>query len=91
MGKHKKTRHEKITADLRRTVQSAPAVYSLEYEYDTPSKTTITTPPQKNSEYGYVVNDITKIFFLTGVILTLELSLFFLLKNTTVALPIPGF
>ncbi len=88
MRKHKKTRQEKIIADLHRKIQyqRVPTVNSSEYTI-APSLIKQTTSSYREvalPTYAYLKRDLIKIFLLTSSILASQTILFFLLKQTIV-------
>lgn len=93
--KQKKTRQQKVIADLRRKLQTASnAATPLQ---TMPEKKIM--PPivrQQNSTLEntsavdvnqYLINDLSKTVFLTGLIVLAEFFLFVLLKNQIFVLP----
>ncbi|MDO8582979.1 MAG: hypothetical protein Q7R51_00425 [bacterium] len=78
-AKHKKTRKQKIIADLNRNV------YALK-NINISSHNLITTN-ERNNSYSYVLHDISKTGFLTIAIISLELILFFVLKKHILSIP----
>ena len=80
MSRHKKTRQEKVTADLRRqhfvyTFQNKnPEISSVKAVAIIPT-------------YSYIRRDIIKTFTLTLSIVGFQIFLYFLLKNHILALP----
>lgn len=90
MSRHKKTRQQKVMADLRRQ----KFVYTLENKNltnvlpaDTPTATTIIT----NLPYSYIKHDILKTFLLTASIIGFQIILFVLLKNHIIVLPMVSY
>ncbi len=83
MGKHRKTRKQKIIADYRHNI------YSLENQDIPPVKPTVvtTTINVASNPYPHVISDISKTAILTIFIIIGELILFFLLKNPIIILP----
>ena len=95
MSKRKKTREQKIISDLRRkiTLSRQPnqiKTSTQDVNSETPQKAfTFSIPsimPQKNNVqsstiYPYLFSDLRKTTALTGLILCVELLLFFLMKN----------
>ncbi|MDP2637733.1 MAG: hypothetical protein Q8P26_01580 [Candidatus Levybacteria bacterium] len=76
--KHKKTRKQKIIADIHRNV------YTL--EGNTVSINPVTSA-NNSASYSYVVRDISKTGLLSLSIIVTEIILFFLLKNHIITLP----
>mgnify|MGYP001569069541 CR=1 FL=1 len=84
----RKTRRQKITADLHRQL------YKLQSQKDSPFKKvipkiketfpTLLAEPQK---YTYLTADISKTGVVTGLILIAQLIFFFLLKNHLLKIP----
>ena len=88
MKKRKKTRQEKIIADLHRKIQLQKQVNDLpSYQYDKTVKLTqthiINTQILSDGKKlnPYLLPDLVKTLFVTGAILVLEIGLFFILKN----------
>lgn len=84
MAKHKKTRQQKIVAELRRKLQIQNQTYAF-----SPSQTpeqpkkkhayVLRTTPNVTA-YPYIKHDLLKTFILTGTVIIFELILFFLTK-----------
>lgn len=102
MSNHKKTRQQKIIADLHRKLQSvSPATKSIEANSDQkslpvrPSFSLAFTPsmhtPQRTISYAYIGHDLKKIVLVTMGIVFFESVLFFLLKNHILVLPFVQF
>jgi len=100
MAKHKKTRHQKILADLHRQHQiSAPLTTPQSNENYAPTSTytfsaaqkeeTIVQPKSSTAlvSYKYVVDDLRKTFLLSATIVALQLILFFSLTHHVLNLP----
>ncbi len=96
----RKTRKQKIIADLHRQLYSFKSqnVVNLQEEkkvVETPSKpkpiseSVLTKTPQTitTAVYPFLIQDISKTGILTGVILIIQLVIFFLLKNHILKLP----
>ena len=86
-GKHKKTRRQKILADLNRQT------YSLENK-NISSLEDITPTININNNvrsYSYVLHDVSKTLIITLSLIGLQILLFFLLKNHTIVLPKIGY
>jgi len=92
MGKRRKTYKEKIIADLRRKVYSLEGQkpFSLE-EKESKIINTIPISTQASaisiSSHSYLMKDIFKTGVLTGIIVLIQLILYFLLKNHILTLP----
>ena len=82
-AKHKKTRKQKIIADLNRNI------YTLKNKNISSLNPTINaiTFNKGQYSYSYVFHDVMKTGILTFVIAALELILFFLLKNHMITIP----
>ena len=84
----RKTRKQKITADLHRQLYKLQShkVPSLEKEIPRIKETspTLLAEPQK---YTYLTADISKTGVVTGLILIAQLIFFFLLKNHLLKIP----
>lgn len=87
MPKRKKTRKEKIVADVRRETNPVP-VYTvpaivLTKKSSVPQHTTHTAKPVTiaTTDYHYLSKDLLKTGIFTGVIVALELVLHFFLKG----------
>lgn len=102
MAKRKKTRQQKIIADLRRRLQmekrSAPSeipsvITSSPAKPDDEAISSIMRLPRpdsirtRNDNYSYLFYDLSKTGILTGGIIIAQLVLLFLLKNHIVILP----
>lgn len=88
MKKRKKTRQEKIIADLHRKIQlqkQENGTTSYQYERVVKEAQTHTVNTQILSDekklYPYLLPDLVKTLFVTGSILISEIVLFFILKN----------
>ena len=79
MGKRRKTREEKVIADLRRKVYSLEVQKPSKTIQNMPISTTTTTITIKS--HAFLTRDIFKTGVLTGIILLTQLVLYFLLKN----------
>lgn len=93
MAKKRKTRQQKIIADLRHNfnhplVNQSPSEAKIKLQ-----EATINQSVQKAkkitpaNEYPFLVKDITKTGVLTVSILAFQVALFFLLKNHTLTIP----
>jgi len=82
MGKHRKTRKQKIIANFNRQV------YILENK-NTPLNipTPVMSINKSSYSYTYVLSDVLKTTILTIVIIFGEIILFFLLNNHIIILP----
>ncbi|MDP3987963.1 MAG: hypothetical protein Q8P80_02360 [Candidatus Levybacteria bacterium] len=100
MSKHKKTRQQKIIAQLRRKInlekqgtESLLSVNQLTAQLSQPQKTKFSYLPtnlQKTAPaqtYAYLSHDLLKTALLTSSIAVAEILLFFLSKNHTLRLP----
>lgn len=97
MSRHKKTRHQKIIADLRRKLNLKKAEsFPLGVEKQSPILPK-QTPVISQGEIShldtasYLIHDLSKTAILTAVIVFFQLVFFFLLKTNVVSLPISGF
>lgn len=94
MAKQKKTRQEKIIADLRR--QLTQTKRKLPTSIISPS-ISLTAQPQYNMPiktafpHSYLLPDLTKTSLVTSIILIGEFVLFFLLKKQILVLPMITF
>ena len=93
MAKKRKTRQQKIIADLRHNFNH-PLVNQSSSEAKIKLQTaTISQSVQKAqktttaNEYPFLVKDLTKTGVLTVSILAFQVALFFLLKNHTLIIP----
>lgn len=90
MRKHKKTRKEKIIADLRRSLQTQATGQTFSFA---PQKIIIKKAvlPQTyaitTNSYPYLTHDLLKTFTLTGVIITSQLLLLYFLKIHLIKIP----
>ena len=85
MAKRKKTRQQKMIADIRHQVYSLEGSSSISVEKTPP----IPSIPQivQATSYNYLKHDLIKTAFLTGIILAVQSILFFLLKNHILTIP----
>lgn len=94
MSRHKKTRQQKIIAELRRKLSvKNPMEVSPQLVLKEPSlpKLTQINQPLKTTPsltYSYLLPDLLKTTVLTMSVIALQLILFFLLKAHIVVLPI---
>lgn len=101
MSRHKKkTRKQKVLADLHRKIQSLEAQnfvaikeekkIKIQNPIRTPEiKPTIISAPSRSlsiNTHSFLIKDISKTGILTAVILALQFILFFLLKNRIISL-----
>ena len=92
----RKTRKEKVIAQLRRKLAQTdeltstnvtPSTYSMNsYTFSQPKRDAITT-----ETHAYLRNDLFKTVVFTGLVIVIELTLFFLTKNKLIKIPIIGF
>jgi hypothetical protein len=93
MGKTRKTHREKLIADLRRKVYSLEA-QQPSFSQEKESKSIVNMPYHTASttiaikSHVYLTRDLFKTSILTGIIVLIQLILFFLLKNHILTLPI---
>ena len=85
MGKRRKTYKEKVIADLRRKVYSLEAQKPSKTMHNMPMSTTATTVTI--SSHAFLTRDIFKTGILTGIIVLIQLILYFLMKNHILTLP----
>lgn len=94
MTKAKKTRQQKIIADLHRKLQiqsevSSPAAYTFH------AKHIYNTPTRENALYvstlPYIKHDLFKTTIVTAAIISAQLLLYYLLKTHLIMLPIGGY
>ncbi len=84
----RKTRQQKIASDQRRPISGENTfVFSLANSSKIPQKTIIKT----TTMYPYLIKDLTKTAILTAIIVTFQLSLFFLLKSHIIRIPGLGY
>ena len=86
----RKTRQHKIALDQRRSISEEN---SFTYNLGIPTKIatnkpSVTTPAQA---YPYLIHDLTKTAILTALIVAIQLSLYFLLKNHVLTIPGLGY
>ena len=92
MAKHRKTLEQKKLADLRRKFYSFDRVkrdldqVRLGLDAISESKNVAITVSPTN-KYPYLISDILKTGILTGLIIVMQIILFFLLKNHVLVLP----
>ncbi len=106
MTKRKKTRQQKIIADLRRNLQSknqhsfeslqnqhSPVIPQpiIEETYKVIPQVRTATKPLTTGGYVLVASDLIKTVYLTTTIIFAELVLFFLLKNHILRVPFAKF
>lgn len=105
MSKRKKSRNQKIITDLKRKlnlkISSAPIVAEnksfITGNHLKPlsfNQQINNTKDQKIDYFGtsyYLLKDISKTGILTGVIIFFQFSIFFILKNQIIRLPMLGF
>ncbi|MBI2032928.1 MAG: hypothetical protein HYT10_00445 [Candidatus Levybacteria bacterium] len=103
MTKRRKTRKEKIIADLQRKLQKSPQIstpdstFTLQSQNDVLKKYLSSPLPLKRQiktdtlSYAFIRHDLLKTVTLTTGILTFELLLYFILKNHMVTLPMVGY
>lgn len=95
MGKKKKTREQKIIADLRNQLAQTAPSYTLskteehrqEKHVYNPLQSPQTTVKVSNGTYAYLSHDLIKTGILTASLTGIQLVLFFLLKNHIVRIP----
>lgn len=96
MARYRKTLKQKKIADLRHKFYSfdqaqlgpnSKSVPSVKPNVFSQAKNVATTASLTN-KYPYLLHDISKTGILTGVILIVQIILFFLLKNHILVLPI---
>ncbi|EKD86055.1 MAG: hypothetical protein ACD_37C00499G0002 [uncultured bacterium] len=84
MAKHRKTRQEKVLADHRHITYhlepssaqvSFPTEKKAAYELDLPTLKT------KTLSHTFVINDIRKTAIITGLIVTVQIVIFFILNR----------
>lgn len=87
MGKHKKTRQEKMIADLRRKL-SLQTTSPSTIPHLTLKLPTIPTPSQTSLIYShdYLKSDLLKTTFITCSIIVAEIILFVLIKQQIIKL-----
>lgn len=99
MGKKKKTREQKIIADLRNQLAEVSPSYSLKTEeypkqntkkYISPPFIQV-TPKAIHVSYQYLYHDLTKTGILTLGIVAAQIILFFLLKNHIIKISMLNF
>ncbi len=87
MGKQKKTREQKIIADLRRKLDmqsKKEPTFEFKPSPQRPIQPSLIT---KTIAYPYLLGDLLKTITLTGAIVGAEIILFFLLKKQILLLP----
>lgn len=85
----RKTRRQKITADLHRQLYSlrSQKVPSFEQKSAAKIEKKDETPLVEPQKYNYLTADISKTGVVTGAILIAQLIFFFLLKNHLLTIP----
>lgn len=81
MGKHRKTRKEKIIAELRRKLKSrkdTPPTAARQYPVQTEATQASSVVSQ---DYSYIGKDLRKTGVLTGLAILLQSVLYFLLEK----------
>lgn len=97
MSKHKKTRQQKIIADLRRQLilgggyPQSPLVFAKPKEVKNNYLEVLPTSTTSLQNYPYIKRDLLKTVLLTGSIVVVELLLSFLLKTHLIKLPMGNF
>ena len=88
MGNKRKTRKEKVIADLRRQLYSFKGhnIVTSEPKVLLQPKTLPTSPALVN-RYPYLISDVLKTGILTMLILACQIILFLILKNHVIKLP----
>lgn len=93
MAKKRKTREQKKLADLRHSfIHDLVSKEISETKITLPTKDLIsplekTKIPSQTNLYPHLIKDLSKTGLLTTAILTIQIVLFFLLKNHTLAIP----
>lgn len=95
MGKKKKTREQKIIADLRHQLAQTAPSYTLskieehhqEKHVYSPLQSSQTAVKVSSASYAYLSHDLIKTGILTASLMGIQLVLFFLLKNHIVRIP----
>ena len=95
---NRKTRQQKIIADLHRKLQLQKQPVAETHTFTKPTVNKATLLPLQNvhifamdSSFQYVAHDLLKTLFLTIGIIAIELILLFTLKNHIIVLPIVRF
>ena len=100
MSKRKKTRQQKIIADLHRKLQLQNQATTETYTFTNPMVNKKVLLPSQNlntfamkdsSQYQYLTYDLLKTLFLTTGIIVIELILLAILKSHIFVLPIVRF
>lgn len=89
MGKYKKTRQEKVIADLRRKFNTTGNALGSLPKVKQPNPASVN--PSTIDANQYLMGDLSKTAFLTGLIILIEFFLFVLLKNRVFVLPAISF
>ena len=89
MGNKRKTRKEKVIADLRRQLYSFKGqdVVSLEPKVPLKPKTSPISSSALVNTYPYLISDVLKTGILTMSIIACQIILFLILKNHVIVLP----
>ena len=88
MGNKRKTRKEKVIADLRRQLYSFKGQDVVSSEPKVPLlPKTWHAPPTLVNTYPYLTSDVLKTGILTMLILACQIILFLILKNHVIKLP----
>ena len=86
----RKTRRQKITADLHRQLYSLRSQKAPSFEQK-PTANIPAAPLVEPQKYNYLIADISKTGVVTGAILIAQLIFFFLLKNHLLTIPGIGY
>lgn len=89
MGKYKKTRQEKIITDLRRKLNTTSNTLGSLSKVTQPNPVSVN--PSTIDLNQYLIGDLSKTAFLTGLIILVEFFIFVLLKNRVFVLPAISF
>lgn len=86
MAKKKKTRQDKIKADLRHELPQSP-LYVVSNPTEVIENIKIHSAQRVTHSNLYFANDLRRTFYLIAVILATQLGLFFMLQNHIIKLP----
>ncbi len=88
MGKRRKTYKEKLISDLRRKVYNPEGLNTASFAPEKKNPVLLQNQAQLDqSQYPYLLKDISKTAILTASIIAVQILLFFVLKKHIVVLP----
>ncbi len=88
--KKRKTREEKIIADLRRELQTARRELKDTNQEEKPKKSSKEAPPATTEPHPYLKKDLTKSLILAIMAIAFELVVYWTYFKTNISLILPG-